>query len=199
MEEKPTRARRKEQTREHLFEESLRLFRERGFAEVKVEDIVRASGVARGTFYFHFPTKEDVLLELLRRGEQRMEAGLRRLAPESRLREALQYVTTEMAGYWRDDRDLLPFAGGVALRNIAASSEERAREPVRHALGELVDSAIARGELRSLLPGQMLADIFLLNALAGLITWAGTEQADLEAVMYGVTELFLKGAEGFHG
>ena len=30
-------------------------------------DIVRAAGVARGTFYLHFPTKDHVLMELLRR------------------------------------------------------------------------------------------------------------------------------------
>ncbi len=41
-------------------------------AEADVRAIVTAAGVAHGTFFFHFPTKEHVLLELERREEERM-------------------------------------------------------------------------------------------------------------------------------
>ena len=37
-----------------------------------------AAGVAHGTFYFHFPTKEHVLLELERREEARVATELAR-------------------------------------------------------------------------------------------------------------------------
>ena len=39
-------------------------FRREGFARAQVDRIVAAAGVARGTVYFHFPSKEHVLLEL---------------------------------------------------------------------------------------------------------------------------------------
>ncbi len=42
-------------------------FRTAGVAAAQIELIVRRAGVARGTFYLHFPTKDDVLLEVLRR------------------------------------------------------------------------------------------------------------------------------------
>jgi AcrR family transcriptional regulator len=38
-----------------------------GFAAAQIERIARSAGIARGTFYFHFPTKDDVMLELARR------------------------------------------------------------------------------------------------------------------------------------
>jgi len=59
----PARARQRLETRERVFEAAMREFRRAGVGAAQVEDIVRAAGVARGTFYLHFPTKEHVLLE----------------------------------------------------------------------------------------------------------------------------------------
>src|SRR5688500_4051679 len=67
-----TRVLQKEATREHLFTVAMRLFEERGYPAVSVEEIVRAAEVARGTFYIHFPKKDDVLIELIRRSDQRI-------------------------------------------------------------------------------------------------------------------------------
>ena len=47
-------------------------------AGAEVNAIVAAAGVAHGTFYFHFPTKEHVLLELERREEARIAADFAR-------------------------------------------------------------------------------------------------------------------------
>ena len=45
---------------------------ERGsFAEVTVADILSAAGVSRGSFYFYFDSKHDVLAELVRRAVAR--------------------------------------------------------------------------------------------------------------------------------
>ncbi|MDG2303418.1 MAG: helix-turn-helix domain containing protein [Candidatus Binatia bacterium] len=56
-----TRDRQRLETRQRLYDTALAEFRERGFDAVQVEDIVRAAGVARGTFYLHFQNKEDLL------------------------------------------------------------------------------------------------------------------------------------------
>ena len=49
-----------------------------GMAGADVGAIVAAAGVAHGTFYFHFPTKEHVLLELERREEAQLAAEFAR-------------------------------------------------------------------------------------------------------------------------
>ena len=61
------RARQRTDTKERIFETALREFREVGFAAAQIDRIAKNAGIARGTFYFHFPTKDDVLLELARR------------------------------------------------------------------------------------------------------------------------------------
>ena len=66
------RARQRADTRERLFEAALAEFRSAGFAAAQIDRIAKAAGVVRGTFYFHFPTKDDVLVELQRRIEARI-------------------------------------------------------------------------------------------------------------------------------
>ena len=55
-------------------------FKRSGIAAADVGAIVTAAGVAHGTFFFHFPTKEHVLLELERREEERIAKQLARFA-----------------------------------------------------------------------------------------------------------------------
>lgn len=54
------RERQKAETRESLYRAALSLFAERGLAATTVEDITKAAGVAKGTFFLHFPAKEQV-------------------------------------------------------------------------------------------------------------------------------------------
>jgi AcrR family transcriptional regulator len=50
-------------THERIQREALRLFGERGFDDVTVEEVSKAAGVSHMTFFRHFPTKESVILD----------------------------------------------------------------------------------------------------------------------------------------
>jgi AcrR family transcriptional regulator len=73
-----TREARRLQTRERILGAAVAEFTRLGMAGAEVNEIVAAAGVAHGTFYFHFPTKEHVLLELERREEARIATELER-------------------------------------------------------------------------------------------------------------------------
>src|ERR1700759_5878088 len=66
------------QTRERLMGAAIAEFTRAGMAEADVSAIVAAAGGAHGTFFFHFPTTEHVLLELERREEDRIAKQLDR-------------------------------------------------------------------------------------------------------------------------
>ncbi len=65
-------------TRERILGAAIAEFTQSGMAGADVGAIVAAAGVAHGTFYFHFPTKEHVLLELESREERRIAAAFAR-------------------------------------------------------------------------------------------------------------------------
>jgi len=55
-----------EATRQRLLDAAETEFGARGFNATSVADVTRRAGVAQGTFYLYFPSKEDVLRELVR-------------------------------------------------------------------------------------------------------------------------------------
>ena len=58
------------------------LFRERGYAATSVDEIVGGVGVAKGTFYYYFRTKEDVLSALAQRMAEEMARRSRVVAED---------------------------------------------------------------------------------------------------------------------
>jgi AcrR family transcriptional regulator len=81
-------------TRERLFVAAVAEFKRSGVADADVATIVSDAGVAHGTFFFHFPTKEHVVAELGQREEVRMAAALQRFLSRSReLSDTLVEVT----------------------------------------------------------------------------------------------------------
>ena len=59
-----TREMRRRQTRERVLGAAIAEFKRAGMTGADVNVIAAAAGVAHGTFYFHFPSKEHVLFEL---------------------------------------------------------------------------------------------------------------------------------------
>jgi AcrR family transcriptional regulator len=58
--------RRKEARPAEIIESALSAFAERGFAAAKLDDIAREAGVAKGTLYLHFETKEALFRAAVR-------------------------------------------------------------------------------------------------------------------------------------
>ena len=53
-------------TKRQIYQCAMDLFREKGYDQVSVEEIVRTAGTAKGTFYIYFHSKADIILEMLR-------------------------------------------------------------------------------------------------------------------------------------
>ncbi|GAA1375851.1 MULTISPECIES: TetR/AcrR family transcriptional regulator [Peribacillus] len=51
-----------EKTREKILQISLKLFSEKGYDKVTVDEIVKKSGTSKGSFYQHFSAKSDIFL-----------------------------------------------------------------------------------------------------------------------------------------
>lgn len=62
----------KRMTREMLLDAGLEVFGRKGYAAATIDDIAKAAGATRTTFYLHFPSKADLVSQLLDRAEQIM-------------------------------------------------------------------------------------------------------------------------------
>jgi AcrR family transcriptional regulator len=61
-------------TRRHILEVAAHAFAEHGYSGISLNDIVRESGLTKGAFYFHFPSKEALALEVFRDRQDRWVA-----------------------------------------------------------------------------------------------------------------------------
>jgi len=64
--QRPAMTERGEVTRRHILEVAAAFFAEHGYAGTSLNDVIRDAGVTKGAFYFHFPSKEALALQVLR-------------------------------------------------------------------------------------------------------------------------------------
>jgi AcrR family transcriptional regulator len=99
-----TRQQQKDETRAKIFAAATQLFAQNGYHATTIADIAKAAGVAKGTFFVHFPSKDAIIGALVRiqTGAARKArlAALERFGPLVALREAVMTLG-ERAGVSR--------------------------------------------------------------------------------------------------
>jgi AcrR family transcriptional regulator len=167
-----TREAKRLQTKERLMGAAVAEFKRAGMADADVGAIVTAAGVAHGTFFFHFPTKEHVLLELERREEDRIA---KRFATFTKTHHDLPAALQEAV---RLVMDLEHRLGVLLFKDFLALHFSPTRPPSEHGddhplivlVAERIDSARQRGEIDADVVGMNSAIYFLLGLYALLIT-----------------------------
>jgi TetR/AcrR family transcriptional repressor of uid operon len=164
-------------TRERILGAAVAEFKQSGMAGAEVSEIVSAAGVAHGTFYFHFPTKEHVLLEVERREEARIATEFARFLEESPdLADALATVVALVTGLERRLGALL-FADFLAL-HFSSSRPERddwTDHPVIVLLVREIERARCDGEVHPEVDAFYSAIFFLLGVYGVLTTTVDVE------------------------
>ncbi len=159
-----------------------------------MDDIASTAGVSRGAFYFHFPTKEHVLLERMRETEGTIRAALDELPQDAAIHSVLATQNRCLAAIWTPDPTLLPDVVAAALRFTALTMHDRQATPLRSSLALRFRKAVDRGEIVARLPAEVLSDVYLGNTLGGLLAWYGNQALPLVGVLDAVTDLFWDGA-----
>jgi len=175
------------QTRERLMGAAIAEFKRAGIAAADVGAIVTAAGVAHGTFFFHFPTKEHVLLELERREEERIAKQLARfVASNDDLSSIMNEAVRLVMGLERRLGALL-FKDFLALHfsQTRPPDEESREHPVIVEVARAIERAEGRGQVDPDVNALNSAVFFLLGLYALLTTthnWPG-QSAMLEDYM----------------
>lgn len=78
-----TSSTRRRTTRRKLYEAAVTLIAEQGFSSTTVEEIAERAGVAKGTVYYNFASKNDLFEELLRHGVEALATDLQQAADDT--------------------------------------------------------------------------------------------------------------------
>lgn len=164
------------QTRARLFDAAVAEIGQSGLAGADVAAIAAATGVARGTFYFHFPTKEHVLIELERAEEAKIVAELAKTRTAGDLPSMLRLLVRQVLA--AEER-----LGPVIFRDMLALHFSPTRpiedETAEHPLAEFVVTAIEDARATGRVPRDAdpaeLGVIFMTGLFALLVTTVGTK------------------------
>jgi AcrR family transcriptional regulator len=158
------RSRRKSDRRLQLLAAAERLFAERGFLAVRLEDIGAAAGVSGPAIYRHFPNKESLLVELLVGISTRLLAGAREVrSRETDAAAALDGVIDFHLDFTLGEPDLIR----IQDRDLAYLPPAAERQ-VRRAQRQYVEVWV--GVLRELDPELAETDARLMaHAVFGLL------------------------------
>ena len=184
--------------REAILRAAIDVFADRGYFNAQVADVARAAGVAAGTVYLYFKSKDDLLVSIFERSmRDGLEAGRRAVAdlhdPAERLRRLARGHLARLGA----DRSLA-IVFQVELRQSTKFMERFSATLLRDYLG-LIREAIADGQRA----GAFRSDIkptaaakMLFGALDEMATnWIlSRRRYSLEGDADAVVDLFLNGA-----
>jgi AcrR family transcriptional regulator len=135
-------------TRAKLVDAALQLFSTSGYEHATVDEISQAAGYSKGAYYFHFSTKDDILLELLRLWTEDRGIQLAGAAEAGATRESLRELLAGFFSYASSPRwpgVLLEF-WAQAIRNTEVSKRLTDAYAVwRKQLAEAFGAASAAG------------------------------------------------------
>jgi len=108
---------------ERIVETAYDLFSRRGIRDVGVDELIEQAGVAKATFYRHFPSKDDLVIAFL---DRREEARKRGATPEESL-----LAIFDLFDEWFRESD---FEGGAFMRTLLEMGRQHpaGQASVRH-------------------------------------------------------------------
>jgi AcrR family transcriptional regulator len=137
------RSRKRLATRQGISDAATRLFLERGFDEVTVDEIADAADVGRMTVFNHFPRKEDMFFDRDEEGREMLRAALRKRVPEVAPIEALRLLAHRLV---EDESPFVNFSAASQrfIQTIEASETLKARaRAIRDELAQVVTVALS--------------------------------------------------------
>lgn len=161
--------------RARILKAAVKVFARKGFHETKVAEIARAAGVADGTIYLYFKSKDDLLISLFEDHMDRLNEELRgdlNALPDCATK--IHHIVKCQLGHIKDHRELAEVLS-VTLRQSNRFLRQFAAPKFSEYL-DIIAEAIAEGQRA----GEVRADVAprvvaraLFGALDGLmLTWA---------------------------
>lgn len=205
------RERRRQETRDRLFEAAVHLLSEREFEAVTVEAITEAADVGKGTFFNYFPNKEAIVSYCFEYKSSRLAEAARRVnegeilpppraddLPGGPIWQKMLRVFTMCADSPKDNRRMTRTLLSLVLSNAEV---RRAYETMIQEIGNLIHGFIEEaqrcGEVRAdLTAAEIVCHLHMVH-LGAVSFWAYSETSDsMDKMLHRSYHLLWSGVAG---
>lgn len=201
------REQKREATRQEILAAAKELFQKKGFEETSIDDIVLAADLAKGTFYYHFQSKEELLVALQEAVLAKSIESVRdKLAKgHSPLKLLTEFVAE--AAHWTEENP--EFARAVFRQKTARftrfeaaggkmqAQKDCSKEAGRHAFPALVMDLLGQaqkvGEIRSDVEPSELAGLVMPVIMHAKARWLFNAEGSLSSIMERRLKLLIEG------
>jgi AcrR family transcriptional regulator len=186
-----------EQTRrrQEIFDASVHLFVEKGFAETSMREIAAAAGIGKATLYDYFKTKDDILLSFFEREVRGLADRAAVIAcQELPTAEKLRRIMRMQLGYWLP-RKAFYLRLTIEAQRLAVQSQQRiqaARHGYQDMLRDLIEDGIREGVFR---PVDSLFATRLLLMMVTPVVFTSRPSGSPQQMMDEALEIFFGGIE----
>ncbi|MCE7999251.1 MAG: TetR/AcrR family transcriptional regulator [Rhodobiaceae bacterium] len=99
------RSRKKEQTRRSIFSAAMKLFADRDYDAVTIEDICERADVAKATFFLHFPNKAALLTEFNERLTADLQERVNHVTGSAE--DKLRFMVSALVDDWEQNAEIM--------------------------------------------------------------------------------------------
>ncbi len=190
--------------KETIIDESIKLFLACGFLGTSVKEITEAAGVARGTLYWYFKSKDEILDAILKKFESEFLDGLIAKVGDvegdfpAKYRAFHKYATE----FARDNRELAlvfnALLNEIVGSNRPAEIELKAiYEKYRSFLEGMLEEGKRDGSVKNDLNSETYAHLIIASHSGMLMEWfVSNESFDVGDFVRTFRDVILKGATG---
>jgi len=139
-------------SRERLLRAAVAVFDRKGYAAASVREIVEQAGITKPALYYHFGSKEGILVAILEEGARQFERALSRAVERpGTARERLAALLDEIYALHKEHVPVVRVLHAVFFGPkdiVPAFDFELFKRSLEGALARIIEDGIATGELR---------------------------------------------------
>jgi len=139
-------------SRERLLRAAVAVFDRKGYAAASVREIVEQAGITKPALYYHFGSKEGILVAILQEGLRQFQGAIARaLARPGSVRERLEALCEEVYALHKHNVPVVRVAHAVYFGpkdHLPAFDLACFDRTLEEALRRLIEDGMATGELR---------------------------------------------------
>jgi TetR/AcrR family fatty acid metabolism transcriptional regulator len=190
--------------KETIIQESISLFLANGYRGTSVKEITEAAGIGRGTLYWYFKSKDDILISIFERFEQVFVEGLIKAVNERQGDFTAKYrAFHKFATEFARDQRALAIVFNTLLNEIVGTNTEpervvkRVYERYRRFLESMIEDGKKEGSVKADLDPSLYAHVIIASHTGMLVEWfVNSESLEVGPFVRAFRDIILRSVTG---
>jgi AcrR family transcriptional regulator len=166
------RDQRKQLLKDEIFRMALKLFKEKGYENVTVEEITSACGIAKGTFFNYFAKKEHILLYL---GESQLELLESSIVKNQHIIDVklrIESIFADLLSIYIHQEELMKYLLVEMVKSaIIINEESKSIKILQDTLALLIKEAKSQKQFTSKWDSELISSVIIGVYFQTLMNW----------------------------